>query len=174
VHGRDLPTRSKGRRRMRAWVVVCAWMAAAWALALPCSAQSQRPAQDERGAESASARAEREDEEAAAAARARNTSTNNATSTTASEPNDVPAPPPKSRRAPSSFETQLLAAAGRIEALLRQELDPSVDPATLFDVDLTDEHAIAVEAARLRALLSGGDTDAGLHAIVARGRLDPG
>jgi len=54
---------------------------------------------------------------------------------------------------PEPAVRELLTTTGRVRAFLRGELDTSVDPATLFDVPLDDEAAIAIEAKRLAAIV---------------------
>lgn len=54
--------------------------------------------------------------------------------------------------------------AQRVRAFLEQKLALDVDPATLFDIELSDERAVAVERRRLEAVIAEGRADAGTDA----------
>ncbi len=89
---------------------------------------------------------------------------------TASTPPPKPAAPaPES----STLQRQLELTASRIEQLVKHTLDPSVAPASLFDVDLNDPSAIALERARLQVLLPSA-RDAGVMAVVRPEASDAG
>lgn len=71
---------------------------------------------------------------------------------------DPPPPVPVSELARS-----LLERAAQVNALVRGELELSLDPKSLFDVDVEDERAIGIEAERLERLLEARDPgDAGV------------
>ncbi len=53
---------------------------------------------------------------------------------------------------------EVLRRAKQVQQLIAETLDPTVEPASLFSVVLTDERAVAVEAQRLRALLARAST----------------
>jgi hypothetical protein len=55
----------------------------------------------------------------------------------------------------------LVREAQAIRALAADQIEPVVDPATLFEVPLADDDAIRVDAARLRLLLREVDEDSG-------------
>lgn len=61
----------------------------------------------------------------------------------------------------------------RLEALLAGNLEVDVDPQSLFDVSLSDSAAIAVEAARIRALLGAVVESAGAPSASAAPRRVP-
>jgi ABC-type hemin transport system ATPase subunit len=62
-----------------------------------------------------------------------------------SGPVDVPAARPKLEK--------LVRTEANVRALLVEKLDLTVDPATLFDIDISDEPAVRVEVERLRAIV---------------------
>ncbi len=84
-----------------------------------------------------------------------------------------PKPPPTRKVAnppakATEFQRQLQRLTRHIRQLRTKELDPNIDPRTLFDVDLDDENALQIEASRLRLLLSDSAPDAGLAPYVER------
>ncbi len=56
---------------------------------------------------------------------------------------------------------ELRRRATGLEAYAKGTLEPAIDPQTLFDVPLGDERAIAVEVARLQAIVARADAGAG-------------
>ena len=87
---------------------------------------------------------------------------------------DGGAPPPADSESAPADVTLLRDTAAQVRALLAGELDLSVDPATLFDVDLGDERALAVEVERLRRVVAEAkqtatEVDGGVDAAVADG-----
>lgn len=158
------------RRGVGVWVILWTTLASA----TPAWGQSQPDRASDRL-----------DEEAAAAAATAAASSRTSSPPSTAEPRPAAATP-KSAAAkqttneaatnsgpsagPKSFEEQLEQLARHIDALKRHALEPGVDATTLFDVELSDEHAVAIEAARLRALLSKDESDAGIRAILDRAR----
>ncbi len=68
----------------------------------------------------------------------------------------------------TQFELSLRRLTQQIEQLRAKQLDPSIEARTLFDVDLDDEHALQLEASRLRLLLNEPGGDAGVQPSVDR------
>jgi hypothetical protein len=65
--------------------------------------------------------------------------------------------------------------ARRLRALVDDELEVAIDPAALFDVDLDDERAIAVEAERLRRIVAWAEGEGAVDAgVVDAGAVDAG
>ncbi len=90
-----------------------------------------------------------------------------------SQPAAGAAAPTKAKRPTPSptatqFELSLRRLTQQIEQLRTRQLDPSIEARTLFDVDLDDEHALQLEASRLRLLLNQPGGDAGVRAVVDR------
>jgi hypothetical protein len=81
---------------------------------------------------------------------------------TAPAPSVEPSPHP-SAESESEFARALLSTAAQISRFVAGQLELSVDPKTLFDLDIDDERAVGIEAERLRRLLQepAPDGDAG-------------
>lgn len=74
--------------------------------------------------------------------------------------------PPAAPKLPDDVAALVLKAA-RVRALTAGQLDIAVAPATLFEVDLSDERAVLVELKRLQRVLRAPPPDAGADADAA-------